>query len=189
MSTDELIRKYLDNNNFLKDSNWNDIAVNQMFMVRIIKNEGRDTSNPLQDIINFQLPAERFEFQHQNLFNQSRNILTGVNRDVYRLSFIENKDYTLRTEYMKMNEFKTGDGKTYNKTMNQYPRDRYFDIECSLIKKNYDKDEWFITKAMILKDCVVETLNDIDFSVDKLEMVKCEINGRCKTVQIIEVGE
>jgi len=33
---------------------------------------------------------------------------------------------------------------------------------------------------------MVETINDIDFSVDKMEMIKCELTGRMKTIIVTQ---
>lgn len=185
---DEDIRKYLSNNNFVKESSWNDVAMNQLFMVEVTRSINRATAkyNILQDVINFQLPAERYEYQHQNLFNELRNTLTGISRNYFRLSFIENKSYDQRIGFMMMNETKS-DGENitgFNKTITSYPNQRYYDINLSLIKKDVSKDVWIVTKKFIYKDCVTDTLNDIDFSVDKADFVKCEISGRAKLVQI-----
>jgi len=196
LSQDDQIRKYLSNNTFVKESNWNDLAINQLFMVEILGKGITNTEpNKVQDIINLQMPAERFEYQTQNLFNQTRYALTGATRDMYRISFIENKSYDQRSKFMIRNDLNITDGsipsssgsyETYSKTIKTFPAERYFDLIVYMLKKDFVKDEWYYPTSFTFKDCMVETINDIDFSVDKMEMIKCELTGRMKTIIVTQ---
>jgi len=187
---DQSIKNYLNNNNFVSKSNWNNVAMSQLFRVDMSSNidiiedavlgeEYIDTESlvNIQDVISINIPAERYEYATQNLFNQIRNAFTAVTRDQFRLKLIDSSSLGYRYGFAS----RLG---SFGKMSNRSPRDYYYNLLVRQIRKNPSTGMYEYTTKFVLVDCVTENISDIDYSVEKLNMITTEITGKFKTIEV-----
>lgn len=199
LKTDETIRQYLNNNEFVEKSSWANAAITQLFQVDMISDEqfadywsmytldGRQEEPPstiwIRDVVSFGFPADRFDFVGQNLFNQNRNIFTGVTRDQFRLKIIDNSNHTYRKGFSSIYGLTNSSGLSYfGKMLTRRPINYYYNLLVRQIKKDSTDGLYKYTVGYILKHCVTENINDIDFSVEKMNFLTTEITGKFKQI-------
>jgi hypothetical protein len=194
----DYIQNYLNNNNFVTRSNWKDVGMSQLYLaqmemgsnmidrltkmdvdVKIKEQIEAEGIIQIHDILGVTLPAERYEFKTQNIYNINRYALTDINRDTFRVSVLEDKSLRYRCLFMLFNEYQMdNEVNPYRKMFKLYPDDRKFDMSIFLLKKE-NENAWYCTKNIIYKDCVIDNISDVDFTIDKLNLIKTDITCRC----------
>lgn len=176
---------FFDNNNFVKQSSFNDLFYTQIFHVTVSNKV--IAQKDLVDVIGFNIPTVRNEFVELNVFNVTQNINTLKSVDSFRIKLLEDSNTKHRNSFFDL--FFNKNNMFNSSYYTQYPSDLYFDIEVKIIRKSKKTQLLEYADTMFkFKNCYVENINDIDLDVSEFKNHITEISGKCGyfTTEIIK---